>query len=150
MTGYMNKSKTDCWGTPDHIKNKYKNYFDPCPYPFENDGLEIDWLEYKHIFVNPPYSNIYLWAKKCYDTLSQAKEKNIDIEIHLLIPARTDTIYFHDYIYNKSEIEFIKGRLKFKDLTNVAKKVTSAPFASMICKFVNNKILSSYTTIPCN
>ncbi len=47
----------------------------------------------------------------------------------LLIPARTDTRYFHDYIYKKCEIRFIKGRLKFGDSKN------SAPFPSMLCIF---------------
>jgi site-specific DNA-methyltransferase (adenine-specific) len=49
----------------------------------------------------------------------------------MLIPARTDTTYFHQYIYNKSEIRFIKGRLKFGDSKN------SAPFPSMIVIYRN-------------
>lgn len=47
----------------------------------------------------------------------------------LLIPARTDTIYFHEYIYNKAEIRFLKGRLKFGGSKN------SAPFPSMVVVF---------------
>ena len=47
----------------------------------------------------------------------------------LLIPARTDTRYFHNYIYHRSEVRFIKGRLKFGDSKN------SAPFPSMIVIF---------------
>lgn len=35
--------------------------------------------------------------------------------IVLLIPARTDTAYFHDYIYGKAEIRFVRGRLRFTD-----------------------------------
>jgi len=50
----------------------------------------------------------------------------------MLIPARTDTTYFHDYIYNKSEIRFIRGRLKFGDSKN------SAPFPSMVVVWYNN------------
>ena len=48
-----------------------------------------------------------------------------------LLPARTDTQWFHNYIYNKCgvEIEFIKGRLKFGDAKN------SAPFPSMVVIF---------------
>ena len=44
----------------------------------------------------------------------------------MLLPARTDTRWFHDFIYEKAEIRFIKGRLKFGSSTN------SAPFPSMI------------------
>lgn len=46
----------------------------------------------------------------------------------LLIPSRTDTRYFHDYIYQRSEIRFIKGRIKFSGKDN-------APFPSMIVIF---------------
>ena len=44
----------------------------------------------------------------------------------MLIPSRTDTKWFHDFIYNKAEIRFLKGRLKFGDSKN------SAPFPSMV------------------
>ena len=47
----------------------------------------------------------------------------------MLLPARTDTKWFHDYIYGKAEIRFVKGRLKFGDSRN------SAPFPSMVCIF---------------
>ncbi len=44
----------------------------------------------------------------------------------MLLPARTDTKWFHKYVLNKAEIRFIKGRLKFGDGSN------SAPFPSMV------------------
>lgn len=47
----------------------------------------------------------------------------------MLLPARTDTKWFHDYIYGKVEIRFIRGRLKFGAAKN------SAPFPSMIAIF---------------
>lgn len=47
----------------------------------------------------------------------------------MLLPARTDTKWFHEYIYNKAEIRFIKGRLKFGNSKN------AAPFPSMIVVF---------------
>ena len=51
-------------------------------------------------------------------------------DVVLLIPARTDTAYFHEYIYGKAEIRFIRGRLKFTDEEGNAKQ--SAPFPSMV------------------
>lgn len=35
----------------------------------------------------------------------------------MLIPARTDTSYFHDYIFHgkADEVRFIRGRLTFTD-----------------------------------
>ena len=50
--------------------------------------------------------------------------------IVLLIPARTDTSYFHDYILGKAEIRFLRGRLKFEDEHGNTKE--AAPFPSMI------------------
>lgn len=47
----------------------------------------------------------------------------------MLIPARTDTRWFHDYIYGRAEIRFIKGRLKFNDGKG------GAPFPSMVVIF---------------
>jgi len=57
----------------------------------------------------------------------------------MLIPSRTDTKYFHDYVYNKAEIRFIKGRLKFVDMDYEGKeedrKMSPAPFPSMLVIF---------------
>lgn len=47
----------------------------------------------------------------------------------MLLPARTDTKWFHDYIYNQAEIRFVRGRLKFGESQN------SAPFPSMVVVF---------------
>jgi site-specific DNA-methyltransferase (adenine-specific) len=47
----------------------------------------------------------------------------------MLLPARTDTKWFHDYIYQQAEIRFVKGRLKLGDSKN------AAPFPSMVCVF---------------
>ena len=76
------------------------------------------------MYCNPPYSNIASWVKKAY---YESFEPNTLIV--MLIPARTDTRYFQEYIYHRSEIRFIKGRLKFGDAKN------SAPFPSMIVIF---------------
>jgi len=124
---YIKKSKSDNWGTPEKILNNYKDWFDPCPYPLPDwNGLEIDWKERN--FVNPPYNNIKEWAKKSMDEYKKGKI------IHLLIPARTDTKYFHDYILPYAEIEFIKGRLKFISLDKYSEN-NCAPFSSIMCKY---------------
>lgn len=71
--------------------------------------------------MNPPYGReIGLWVRK-------AAESNVTAVC--LLPTRTDTAWFHDYIYGKAEIRFIRGRLKFGNSKN------SAPFPSMIVIF---------------
>ena len=74
-------------------------------------------------FINPPYGReLSLWVEKCY----KENQKN-KTTIVLLIPARTDTKYWHDFIFNKAnKIIFIKGRINFSNSKN------SAPFPSAI------------------
>ena len=77
------------------------------------------------VFCNPPYGReIYKWVEKCYH--EGRKENTVVV---LLIPARTDTKYFHDFIIHRTEIRFVKSRLKFGSGKN------SAPFPSMVVVF---------------
>jgi len=69
-----------------------------------------------------------LWTKKCYEEAQKP-----DTTVVLLIPARTDRVSFHEYIYGKAEIRFIKGRLRFGD------GKASAPFPSMVVVFRKQK-----------
>ena len=76
------------------------------------------------VYINPPYGReISKWIEKAYI------ENQEGTTCVLLLPARTDTQWFHNYIYKKHEIRFIKGRLKFGGCKN------AAPFPSMIVIF---------------
>ena len=78
------------------------------------------------VFCNPPYGReLPKWIEKCASESKHAK-------VVMLIPARTDTRAFHDFIYGKAEIRFIKGRLKFKV---DGKEEYPAPFPSMVVIF---------------
>ena len=69
---YIQKSKTNYWGTPTHILDRYKEWFDPCPFPKpEWDGLTVNWLSHDKIFCNPPYNNLKAWSRKCYADRSE-------------------------------------------------------------------------------
>ena len=130
-------SNTDEWATPQNIFDSLNAEFsfnlDVCAtannhkceryYTQEQDGLKQAWGGYR-VYCNPPYSNIASWVKKAY--YESFKPNTL---IVMLIPARTDTRYFQEYIYHRTEIRFIKGRLKFGDAKN------SAPFPSMIVIF---------------
>ena len=94
-------------------------------YTPETDGLLQSWNRGGAVFCNPPYGReISKWVKKAYN------ESREGFTIVLLIPARTDTSYFHDYIYGKAEIRFIRGRLYFTDEDGIASN--QAPFPSMV------------------
>ena len=83
------------------------------------------------VFCNPPYSQIDKWVEKAY---RETREDNTLVV--MLIPARTDTRYFHDYIYQRSEIRFVKGRIKFGEAKY------NAPFPSMVVIFRGAKVRS--------
>lgn len=133
--------KSDEWETPqdlfDCLNDEFCFTLDVCAnndnhkcgfyFTKETDGLLQSWAPHKSVWCNPPYSDIKSWCKKCSEYKGTAV---------MLVPARTDTRWFHDYCYHNPncEIRFIKGRLKFNGSKN------SAPFPSMILIFRNNII----------
>lgn len=64
------------------------------------------------MFCNPPYGRaIADWVRKGYE-----ESRKPGTTVVMLIPSRTDTAYFHDWIFGKaSEVRFLRGRLKFTD-----------------------------------
>ena len=137
MDRVMFSSNSDEWSTPqdvfDILDQEFRFTLDPCAsesnhkceryFTKDDDGLSMDWGG-ERVFCNPPYSKIADWVRKSYE-----ETRKSGTVVALLIPSRTDTRYFHDYIYNRSEIRFIKGRLRFGESKN------SAPFPSMIVIF---------------
>ena len=134
----MFSSTTDMWATPQKFFDKLNEEFhftlDPCAtpdnakcrkfYTSEQNGLAQDW-QGETVFCNPPYGRaIAAWVKKCHDEAQKS-----DTKVVMLIPARTDTSYFHDYIYHQAELRFIRGRLHFNESPQ------GAPFPSMVVIF---------------
>jgi len=137
----MFSSNTNEWATPidffEALDREFNFTLDPCAtkenakckkfYTIDDNGLLKSW-DNEIVFCNPPYGRaIKDWVKK-------ASEANGGVVV-MLIPARTDTIYFHDFIYQKVgvEIRFVRGRLKFGNSKN------SAPFPSMVIIFKKRK-----------
>lgn len=107
--------------------SKCQIYYTP-----ETDGLRSSWNLGGTVFCNPPYGRqIGKWVKKAYE------ESKNGATVVLLIPARTDTKYFHDYILGKSEVRFIRGRITFVNdngdpYRDRKGKPMPAPFPSMV------------------
>lgn len=125
------------WETPREVFEALDAEFhftlDPCSthenakcakhYTREEDGLAQDWTG-ETVFCNPPYGReMPQWIEKCF---RHGAGGGVAV---MLIPARTDTRAFHEFIYHKAEVRFIRGRLKFGGSKN------SAPFPSMIVIF---------------
>lgn len=125
-------SATDLWSTPqafyDRLDTEFVFTLDPCAtddnhktdryFTIKDDGLSQSW-DNEVVFMNPPYGRVIGdWMKK-------ASEANAIVVC--LIPARTDTRWWHDYVIGRAdEIRFIRGRLKFGN------QVNSAPFPSAV------------------
>lgn len=133
LTSGLFTSNTDDWATPQDFFDKLNDEFhfdvDVCAsdsnhkcekyFTKEQDGLNQPWHGF--VWCNPPYGReIGKWVK------AVAEHSGGGV---MLLPARTDTRWFHDYIYGKADIRFIRGRLKFGGSKN------SAPFPSMIAIF---------------
>lgn len=125
----MFSKKGDHWETPKYIYDKYMNngFIDPCPLHSKIDNLITEWKVAKY-FINPPYSDIKSWVNKVIH------ESEKGSEIHLLVPARTDTKWFHTLLNYGIQITFIKGRLRFSEKG-------SAPFPSVLIKLKKGNML---------
>lgn len=134
----------DGWRTPDSLYKSLDDEFhfgidvaaDPentkCPIYFtkEDNALFKEWGGRGAVFCNPPYSRkIGEWVLKAAYEHSKTGET-----IVLLIPARTDTKWFHQVVLPyAAEIRFLRGRVKFLD--QEGKPKNSATFPSMVVIF---------------
>lgn len=116
----MMTSKTPEWATPQDLFDKLSAEFgpfnlDPCAnalnhkcyryFTKEDDGLKQEWAG--RVFMNPPYGRVIgAWIEKAYQSARGGAL------VVCLIPARTDTAYWHDFCM-KGEIRFLRGRVKF-------------------------------------
>lgn len=136
MDDVMFSSKSDLWSTPDdffaELDKEFHFTLDVCAtadntkcddyYTEEMDGLSLKWDGI--VWCNPPYGrNINKWIKKAVNAALGGAT------VVMLLPARTDTKWFHELVYRRAEIRFVRGRLKFGGSNN------AAPFPSMICIF---------------
>lgn len=137
-------SNSDEWETPDWLFSRLDMEFDidwdvcaadglskvpSCNWNglHGRDALAIDWVAHfpgasMVFWMNPPYSEIKKWMEKAYT------ESLDGCTVVCLVPARTDTAWWHDYAL-KGQIRFIRGRLKFGGSKN------SAPFPSAVVIF---------------
>lgn len=133
INSVLYSSESEVWETPKDLFDKLDTEFhfdiDVCALPSnakcttfftpEQDGLKQKWEGV--CWMNPPYGRkIGAWMRKALEAKTT---------VVCLVPARTDTKWWHDYAMKASEIRFVKGRLKFGDSKN------SAPFPSAIIVF---------------
>ena len=130
-------SRSEEWPTPqtffDRLDAEFGFTLDPCATPQNakcadyftrsQDGLAQSWGRH-WVFCNPPYGRCMReWARKCH------RAAQAGALVVLLAHARTDTRWFHDWVYGKAELRFVRGRLKFGDGSQ------SAPFPSLVAVY---------------
>ncbi len=128
------------WATPQYIFDQLNEEFDftldPCSsagnhkcakyFTIETDGLKQNW-DGERVFMNPPFGrNIGEWVKKLSESICPVAVA--------LIPAKTDTKWFHKYVLEKAEIRCIQGRVKY-----VGGGANSAPFVSILAVYRKGK-----------
>ncbi len=132
-------SATDEWATPqslfDELNKEFRFELDVCAsrenakcechFRREQDGLSQAWRRFATAaWMNPPYGRkIGEWVRKAYE------ESRLGVTVVCLLPARTDTKWWHDFVLPYGEVRFIKGRLRFGNAKH------SAPFPSAIVVF---------------
>jgi phage N-6-adenine-methyltransferase len=88
----------------------------------EQNGLRQEWKG--NVWCNPPYGPpLADWVEKAYVSSQRGAT------VVCLLPSRTDTLWWHEWIIPYAEVRFIPGRLKFNGVSN------SAPFPSVIAIF---------------
>lgn len=131
-------SNKEDWATPPalfaDLHGEFDFTLDPCAAPEnakceryftkEQNGLEQSWAG-ERVFMNPPYGRIVtgLWIAKAYH------EAQKGALVVCLIPSRTDTAWWHNFVSKAAEVRFIRGRVKFIGGRH------SAPFPSAIVVF---------------
>jgi len=150
MDDVMYSSKKDNWQTPlklfKELDDKYKFTLDPASndknalcekhYTKETDGLTQSW-QGETVFLNPPYGrDMIKWVAK-----ARAEWLLGDCTIVLLLASRTDTRWFHDYIYavDGAIWDFSERRVKFID-PDTGKEAGSPAFGSVIVVFEKGKV----------
>jgi len=144
MSSVHFSSASNEWATPqwlfDELNKLYGPFtLDPCAtqenakceryFTKADNGLVKSWQN-ETVFMNPPYGReIGKWIEKAYQ--ESHKYTGLPNNVICLIPARTDTSYWHDYIMKSSEICLIRGRIKFIGGDS------SAPFPSAVIAFVD-------------
>lgn len=138
------------WYTPPDLFNEWNIKYgpfdlDPCPAatsPIKKlipiscankSGLTSSW--FGRVYCNPPYGReIGQWTRKAQQEI---QNPNTDI-IVMLVPARTDTAWWHEAIDAGAQPVFLRGRIKFWGPESPYK--SSAPFPSALLIFKKETI----------
>jgi len=129
---------------PDFMESIYSSFgkidLDPCAHPSSpviaskeyilangDDGLRDVWFG-EFVYVNPPFSDQLNWLRRAHE---QWRLGNV-ATIACLVPARTDSAWFHETLRANADIYFLQGRLRFLDLRGSAQ---ATPFSLMVVIF---------------
>lgn len=142
VAGILQQPKSHEWETPTELFRQLDQEFGfaldaaasrenalcPAFITKDGDGLSRSWAHWGAVWCNPPYgTQIGRWVQKGYE------EAQKGATVVMLIPARTETRYWHDYVMRAWEIRFIRGRLRFGGVE--IERGHNAPFPSAVVVF---------------
>lgn len=149
---FFNKGETDSWNTPKGFIEKVHKVvpvFDLDPatnaashvkakrmFTESDDGLSQSWFG-GYVWLNPPYSAMAAWVEKAHAEFQIGNARNLIA----LLPARTNTAYFHQLIAQNAHIIFIEKRLKFGSSNQ------QAPFPSMLVCWTRDNIIDDLSEV---
>jgi phage N-6-adenine-methyltransferase len=114
-------TKSDEWATPGVVFARIERDFGPFDldpaatkenrkakhyFTRAENGLEQEW--FGCVFVNPPFSQIKAWVQKAYES------SQTGCRVVMLIPARTGTAWWHEWVQNKATVVFLRGRIRYE------------------------------------
>ncbi|MCG8442666.1 MAG: phage N-6-adenine-methyltransferase [Caulobacterales bacterium] len=134
-------SRRDDWETPQDFFNrldavfhfeldaaataanaKCARFFSPA-----EDGLAQDWRPHRRVWLNPPYGRgVERWMRKAY------QESLRGCLVACLVPARTDTRWWHAWVKGKARVTFVRRRLRFSRPGARSPAASSAVFPSAV------------------
>jgi len=137
-------SKSDNWGTPPELFSALNEVYDfqldaaastrnhLCKHYFtrQQNALRKDWSPYRRVWLNPPYGRgMQNWMRKAYE------ESRKGALVVCLVPVRTDTRWWQDWVKDKAWVTFVPGRLRFVRHDKGGERGDAAPFASALVTY---------------
>ena len=109
---------SDDYPSDEWILEMFKGWFDPCPLvpkdELVSNGLNIDWWNKRHIYVNPPYSEPHLWVEKALMELFKANMEGKPYTCVMLLKHDSSTRWFRALHEAGAHLMLISERLSFQ------------------------------------
>jgi phage N-6-adenine-methyltransferase len=86
----------------------------------EDDAFTYDWADPalgNHLWLNPPFSHIGMWAKRCMTSMRRIRREQPErrADLSFLVPASIGSDWFAEFVWDSARVLALTGRLQFVD-----------------------------------